>query len=468
MEENEGYTDGYEGYDDDNDGDVKQISSAFSPIKSKHAKVKLFDANLGQIADIFATDDLGLIKLTIFFENKKYQSIDSNVSCYIHNILQFQLKNFLKSKGYKITDHFCVSRYAATIEPKMSLAYSEPNKSFTLYKKAYVFMENKKTKEKIAMFTRPNYDGSMQNYSIFGLKNPKSFWEEWISYSKKNNFYKGQKINPFCNFLSLNKKTTWESVILTPKIKKIIQRNVNNLYKNRAILAKNKISIKRGIILCGPPGTGKTMLCKVLANEMEMTIIYVLPSDISRICDVARICEMAKDLSPTLLILEDVDYIAEDRDFSGHGGNLCIELMNRMDGLQEEFKDVITIATTNMIDKVEKAIKNRPGRFDKVIEIAAPGKIERKKMIISFTKNFKLHKEVDIDQIVENTEGMPGAFLFHIAEYSAILAIEDKSVDKNDIAIVKQCHFEEAIEEAKDKEFGCGSEYEPKPRMGFG
>ena len=142
MELTEGYADGYEGYDDDDDDDngyVKQISSAFSPIKSKHAKVKLFDANLGQIADIFATDDLGLIKLTIFFKNEKYQSIDSNVSCYIHNILQFQLKNFLKSKGYKITDHFCVSRYSATVEPRMNLAYRKPNKSFILYKKAYVF-----------------------------------------------------------------------------------------------------------------------------------------------------------------------------------------------------------------------------------------------------------------------------------------------------------------------------------------
>jgi len=88
-------------------------------------------------------------------------------------------------------------------------------------------------------------------------------------------------------------------------------------------------------------------------------------------------------------------------------------------------------------------------------------------MIEVFTKNFKLHKNVDIKEIVEKTDGMPGAFIFHISEYAAILAIEDKSMNKNDIAIVKQEHFDEAIEEAKDKEFGCGSEYEPKQQMGF-
>ena len=92
---------------------------------------------------------------------------------------------------------------------------------------------------------------------------------------------------------------------------------------------------------------------------------------------------------------------------------------------------------------------------------------ERKKMIEMFTKNFKLHKDVDIKAIVKETEGMPGAFIFHISEYAAILAIEDKSMDKKDIAIVKQEHFNEAIEESKDKDFGCGSEYEPKEKMGF-
>jgi hypothetical protein len=466
---NEGYADGYEGFDDHDDG-VQQVTASgpqSSLSKTKDSKVKLFDANLSQISDIFSNDDLGVLKLTKFFNNKKYQSVDMNSSFYIHNILQYQLKTFLKNNDYKIVNQFCISKYSSVVEPKMSIAYSSPDKSFTIYKKAYILMENKKTKEKIAIYTSPNYDGSMQNYSIFALKKPKDFWEKWLSYSKENNFYKGQKINPFCSFLELNKKTDWSSIIIAPKIKKIIKRNVNNLYINRDILAKNKISIKRGIILCGVPGTGKTMLCKVLANEMPMTIIYVLPSDIRRISDVSRICEMAKDLSPTLLILEDIDYIAEDRDFSGNGGNLCIELMNRMDGLQEEFKNVITIATTNMIDKVEKAIKNRPGRFDKVIEINVPAAKEREKMIEVFTKNFKLHKNVDIKEIVEKTDGMPGAFIFHISEYAAILAIEDKSMNKNDIAIVKQEHFDEAIEEAKDKEFGCGSEYEPKQQMGF-
>jgi len=464
---NEGYADGYEGHDDYDDGEEQVTGPKLSTSKNKHSKVKLFDSSLGQISDIFSNEDLGIAKLAEFFNNKKYQSVDMNTSFYIHNILQYQLKTFLKNKNYKIVNQFCVSRHSAIVEPKMSIAYSSPGKSFTIYKKAYIFMENKKTKERIALFTNPNYDGSMQNYSVFSLKKPKDFWEGWLSYSKKNNFYKSKKINPFCSFLELNKKTNWDSIIIEPKIKKVIKRNINNLYMNREVLAKNKISIKRGIILCGVPGTGKTMLCKVLANEMDMTIIYVLPSDIRRISDVSRICEMAKDLSPTLLILEDIDYIAEDREFGDTGDNLCIELMNRMDGLQEEFKNVITIATTNMIDKVEKAIKNRPGRFDKVIEIDVPAINERKKMIEVFTKNFKLHKDVNIKKIVKDTDGLPGAFIFHISEYAAILAIEDGSMNKKDIAIVKQEHFEEAISESKDKDFGCGSEYEPKELMGF-
>jgi len=120
-----------------------------------------------------------------------------------------------------------------------------------------------------------------------------------------------------------------------------------------------------------------------------------------------------------------------------------------------------------MIDKIEKAIKIRPGRFDKVIEIPVPKNEERKQMIELFTKNFNLHSDVDVEKIVKNTKGLPGAYIFHISEYAAILAIEDNSVDKNDIAIVKQKHFDEAIEETKDKQFGSGSEYVAKERMGF-
>ena len=460
----------YDNYNDDYDivGECESSTIYKFPQSNKDKKyfdVKLVDSTIGHISEIFDYKEIALEKVIGFFR-KKYEVLESTISFYLSNIIQFKMNEFFNKKKYEIVDRFWVTKGTIIEEPKMIIENFELDKTFVLYKKAFIFLENKKTKDKVVVQTTPNYDGTLQHYTVYKHENPKDFWEEWIQYGKDNNLYKNKKITPSCKFLTLNEKTNWNSIVLPDKIKKVIKRNVNNLYKNRNILAKNNISIKRGIILCGKPGTGKTMICKVLVNEMKMTVLYILPSDIRTTNDVSRICEMAKDLSPTLLILEDIDYITEDRE-PGGDSHFCIELMNRMDGLEEEFSNVITIATTNMIQKVEKAIKNRPGRFDKVIEIPVPGEEEREKMIKLFTKYFKLDKDIDIKDMVSETEGLPGAYIFHIAEYSAILAIEDKSIDGNEIAIVKQKHFNEAIAEVKDKKFGCGSEYVPKRRIGF-
>lgn len=212
--------------------------------------------------------------------------------------------------------------------------------------------------------------------------------------------------------------------------------------------------------------TGKTLICKVLCQELPITVIYILPSDIREPSDVSRICNMASDLSPTLLVLEDIDYIAEDRSNGSGTAWMTIELMNRLDGL-EEMNGVITIATTNMVDKLEAAIKNRPGRFDKVITIPEPDSSCRRKMIHKFTEKFSI-EGIDIDGLVKKTKGMLGSYIKHLCEYAAILAIEEGSYNENEIAVIAEKHFEEAIAEVKNKDFSVASEYEEKRPMGFG
>lgn len=212
--------------------------------------------------------------------------------------------------------------------------------------------------------------------------------------------------------------------------------------------------------------TGKTMICKVLCQELPITVIYILPSDIREPSDVSRICGMASDLSPTLLVLEDIDYIAEDRSNGSGMAWMTIELMNRLDGL-EEMNGVITIATTNLIEKLENAVKNRPGRFDKVITIPEPDASCRKKMIQKFTEKFSI-KEVNVDALVKKTKGMLGSYIKHLCEYAAILAIEESSFDSEEIAIITEKHFEEALSEIKNKDFSVAPDYEPKRPMGFG
>ena len=194
--------------------------------------------------------------------------------------------------------------------------------------------------------------------------------------------------------------------------------------------------------------TGKTLICKVLAKELPLSVLYVLPSHFNLPNGVGRVCEMAQDLAPTLLILEDIDYIAKDREIVDDYRS--IELMNKLDGI-EEFGDIITIATTNLEEKLEKAIKNRPGRFDRVIKIGLPDKSCREIMLKRFTENFILDESVKIDSIICLTEGMSGAYIKNVCEMSAILAVDRDHMDNGKI-VIGQKDFEDVIKELNDED----------------
>jgi AAA+ superfamily predicted ATPase len=210
--------------------------------------------------------------------------------------------------------------------------------------------------------------------------------------------------------------------------------------------------------------TGKTMICKVLIKELPVTILYVLPTHIRDRSDVAKICDMAKDLSPTLLILEDIDYLAEDREGTGAPGWSVIDLMNKMDGI-EGFENVVTLATTNLIEKVENAIKNRPGRFDRVISLKNPSSEGIVKMLQNFTQKFKVNDKIKFEKLAEKLNDMSGAYIKDLCITAALLAIQENSVDENGIAILLGKHFTEALREIKDKDFSKNF-VEPR-QMGF-
>ena len=198
---------------------------------------------------------------------------------------------------------------------------------------------------------------------------------------------------------------------------------------------------------------GKTMVCKALSKELNCTILYVLPSHIDNISDIERICDMASSLSPTLMILEDVDGIACDRDEMHNA--LVIELMNQLDGL-EKFENVITLATTNLPDKVEKAIKNRPGRFDRVIQLPKPDEDCCLRMLKIFTKDFIVNKkEVDFNILSKTLcekDQMSGAYIRELCFTAATMAIYNGDMNKNQKPILNKEHFKNALEEIRDKE----------------
>lgn len=385
-----------------------------------------------------------------FFNGIEYGTIERLLAQYEHNIAQWVMEEFFEKKlGYIKTKecyHDESGEIAATYE-NLEYDYLKYKK---VYKNAFVFYEKKEKKntEKICVsidwFTPREI-----TYRVYSSIKCDSIITDWFAFAKENNVYKNKKIDANCNFLKLA-NVNWDDVILPARSIKVIQQNVSKLFEAADILKKNNLPLKRGVILSGPPGTGKTMVTKILAKESNVTVLYALPSHLEHAIDINRVCEMAKDLSPCIFIIEDIDWLAENREESFSSGPV-IQLMNQLDGVQD-FTDIITIATTNHVDKIEEAVKNRPGRFDRTIKIPKPDDHCRKRMLEQFTKNFIL-EDINFEIIIQKTSGLSGAHIKELCKTAAFMAVFAQSVNNDGKVIVKHSHFKTALEELEDKDF---------------
>lgn len=432
-------------------------------LSATEKKKLLKSCNLEEYKKTISRNCLETSLLKSFFEDKGIFIVAEEFSTYYHNIFQFNINSFFKSEGFSKTHDLSIKDEEFITQSRKSQVQYDNNKFFDSYFETYLFFKDKKD-NKICIKIDKRYSNNNFYYEFFSTEENCDLFLKWKEYSKKNNFYKGKKLNADCSFLQLDNEIEWDDIILEKSVKIIIQNNIEKLFNVYDILKKNAIKLKRGIILSGTPGTGKTLVCKILAKKLDTTIIYVLPTHIKNRSDIAAICNMAKDLSPTLLILEDIDYIAEDRE--SQGGWAVIDLMNKMDGL-EGFDNVITLATTNLITKVENAIKNRPGRFDRVITLNIPSHELKIKMLKKFTENLILDSNVNFDQIVKKTEGLSGAYIKDLCITAALIALYDNSLSDKQIIIVKQDHFKEALKEINNKDFSQATTNRPTRHMGF-
>jgi ATP-dependent 26S proteasome regulatory subunit len=152
-------------------------------------------------------------------------------------------------------------------------------------------------------------------------------------------------------------------------------------------------------------------------------------------------CHMARMLAPSLVVLEDVDLVAEERTRQNSCDNsLLFELLNEMDGMSTD-TDVIFLLTTNRPDVLEPALAARPGRIDMAVEIGLPDADGRRRLLDLYRQGLPCGN-VDWDRLVSRTEGTSGAFIRELLRRSALIA-----ADSNDGKVVTQGHVDEAMHE---------------------
>ncbi len=163
-------------------------------------------------------------------------------------------------------------------------------------------------------------------------------------------------------------------VILPDGVLARVEAHTLGIGRHAADLARHGQHLKRGLLLYGPPGTGKTHTVRYLLGRSQGTTAILLSgASLARISEAAK---MARALAPSIVVLEDCDLIAEDRSFSYGPQPLLFEVLDAMDGLDND-ADVAFVLTTNRVDMLERALAQRPGRVDLAMEIPLPSTHER-------------------------------------------------------------------------------------------
>ncbi|HVD13256.1 MAG TPA: AAA family ATPase [Actinomycetota bacterium] len=166
---------------------------------------------------------------------------------------------------------------------------------------------------------------------------------------------------------------------------------------------------------------------------------------------IPRACAMARLLQPSMVILEDVDLIAEDRNRQEPGCTpLLFELLNEMDGLSDD-ADVIFLLTSNRPELLEPALAARPGRVDLAVEVPLPDAACRRRLIALYGHGLALHVDGDdLDRLVQRIEGVSPAFIRELLRKAALLAVLPGSADGDGSGgeiVVEYQHLDRALHE---------------------
>ncbi|MCK5321673.1 MAG: AAA family ATPase [Candidatus Aenigmarchaeota archaeon] len=237
------------------------------------------------------------------------------------------------------------------------------------------------------------------------------------------------------------------------ELKEVIEMPLKNPEKFRKI----GIVPPNGVLLHGPPGTGKTILAKAVANSTDATFIEIVGSELVQKFIgqgaklVKSIFQMAKEKAPTIIFIDEIDSIAATRVEMGTSGErevqrTFMQLLAEIDGF-DPLGDVKIIGATNRLDILDAAVI-RPGRLDRLVEVDLPGKGGAEQILKIHTKNMKLEKDVNISKIVSALDEMSGAEIRAVAVEAGYFAMRAGRVT------IKMKDFESAVSKVRDEEEG--------------
>ena len=208
-------------------------------------------------------------------------------------------------------------------------------------------------------------------------------------------------------------------------------------------------SMPKGILLVGPPGTGKTMLAKAVAGEANVPFFSMSGSEFVGMfvgmgaSKVRDLFSQAKEKAPCIVFIDEIDAIGQKRNSGAYGGNdereqTLNQLLTEMDGFDSS-NGVIILAATNRPESLDPAL-TRPGRFDRRVPVELPDLLGREAILKVHAKKIKIAEDVDFNKVARMASGASGAELANIVNEAALRAVRDGR------RFATQADLEESIE----------------------
>jgi hypothetical protein len=243
---------------------------------------------------------------------------------------------------------------------------------------------------------------------------------------RANNVFRGQVMsfsesehygNELVSFLP-RPELTAQDVILPDGVLEAIEGHIVGVADWSQDLLSAGQHLKRGLLLYGPPGTGKTHTVRYLMRRQAGSTVILLTGTSIRFID--RAAALARRLQPSIVVLEDVDLVGMDRDFTPDSNPLLFSLLEAMDGVGAD-ADVTFVLTTNRADILELALADRPGRVDLAVEIPRPDAACRERLLRLYARHLVV--EADLGEVAAATEGVTASFIKEMIRRTVLVSL---------------------------------------------
>ncbi len=218
--------------------------------------------------------------------------------------------------------------------------------------------------------------------------------------------------------------STAENLILDPLLKEAIWGDFERFFASKEMYAAHGIPWKRGVLLLGPPGNGKSHTVKALINHLGLPALYIkslLSQHSTEHVSIQSIFKKARDMAPCLLILEDLDSHLQK-------GNRSF-FLNELDGFASN-EGVLTLATSNYPERLDPSILQRPSRFDRKYHFGLPALAERQRFLTYWNERAEVSLRMDpaeVEEIAVGTDGFSFAYLRELVISSRMQWIHEQS-----------------------------------------